>query len=226
MQILVVAATAAEVAPLSEAIRLAPSSTERVRQGRHGGHEIDLLVTGVGMVSTAAWCARTLARDRYDLALNVGLCGAFDRNLPLGSVVHVVSDRLAELGAEDGDAFLTVYELGLLGRDEPPFRDGAIVNPMPPANAALERLPRVAGITVNTVHGRDSSIAAVRQRCDPQVETMEGAAFMYACLIRGMPFAEIRAVSNVVEKRNRAAWKLDEAIGNLNAAALRIIDQT
>ena len=41
-----------------------------------------------------------------------------------------------------------------------------------------------------------------------------------------MPFAEIRAVSNVVEKRNRAAWKLDEAIGNLNAVALRIIDQT
>jgi futalosine hydrolase len=53
---------------------------------------------------------------------------------------------------------------------------------------------------------------------------MEGAAFMYACLIRGIRFAEVRAVSNIVEKRNRAAWKLGEAIDNLNAAALRIID--
>jgi futalosine hydrolase len=48
---------------------------------------------------------------------------------------------------------------------------------------------------------------------------------MYACLIRGTPFAEIRAVSNVVEKRNRVAWKLGEAIDNLNSAALRMIDQ-
>ena len=224
MQILVVAATAAEVAPLSEAIRLAPSSTERVRQGRHGGHEIDLLVTGVGMVSTAAWCARTLARDRYDLALNVGLCGAFDRNLPLGSVVHVVSDRLAELGAEDGDAFLTVYELGLLGRDEPPFRDGAIVNPMPPANAALERLPRVAGITVNTVHGRDETIADAAARFNPQVESMEGAAFMYACAVHDVPYAQIRAVSNLVERRNRAAWQIAPAVRALNATVVALLE--
>ena len=224
MQILVVAATAAEVAPLSEAIRLAPSSTERVRQGRHGGHEIDLLVTGVGMVSTAAWCARTLARDRYDLALNVGLCGAFDRNLPLGSVVHVVSDRLAELGAEDGDAFLTVYELGLLGRDEPPFRDGAIVNPMPPANTALERLPRVAGITVNTVHGRDETIADAAARFNPQVESMEGAAFMYACAVHDVPYAQIRAVSNMVERRNRAAWQIAPAVRALNATVVALLE--
>jgi futalosine hydrolase len=91
--------------------------------------------------------------------------------------------------------------------------------------AALQQLPRVRGITVNTVHGRESSIAEVRQRCEPQVETIECAAFMYCCLIRGVPFAEIRAVSNEVEKRNRAAWKLGEAIDTLNGTALRIIDQ-
>ena len=32
---------------------------------------------------------------------------------------------------------------------------------------------------------------------------MEGAAFMYACLIQGVPFAQVRAVSNIVERRNR-----------------------
>ena len=37
---------------------------------------------------------------------------------------------------------------------------------------------------------------------------MEGAAFMYACLIAGVPFAQVRAVSNRVERRNRAAWDL------------------
>ena len=40
---------------------------------------------------------------------------------------------------------------------------------------------------------------------------MEGAAFMYACLVQGLPFAQVRAVSNVVERRNRGAWKMAEA---------------
>jgi futalosine hydrolase len=54
---------------------------------------------------------------------------------------------------------------------------------------------------------------------------MEGAAFMYACLVAGVAFAQIRAVSNVVERRNRAAWKMPDAITALNAVALEILDR-
>jgi futalosine hydrolase len=82
----------------------------------------------------------------------------------------------------------------------------------------------VSAITVNTVHGNERSIARVGERFDPQVESMEGAAFMYACRIQGVPFAQVRAVSNVVERRNRDAWKLPEAIRNLADTALKILD--
>ena len=47
---------------------------------------------------------------------------------------------------------------------------------------------------------------------------MEGAAFMHSSLIAGVPFAQVRAVSNAVERRNRGAWKLDQAIGALGAS--------
>lgn len=176
------------------------------------------------MVATAAHCSRALAQNRYDLAINIGVCGSFDRALPPGTVVHVTSDWLAELGAEDDDRFLTVHDLQLLAPDEFPFRGGALVNTAPPDVAALRRLPAVSGITVNTVHGRAASIAGVVERFHPQVESMEGAAFMYACLIASVPFAQVRAVSNVVERRNRAAWKLPEAIENLSAAAVAILE--
>jgi futalosine hydrolase len=53
---------------------------------------------------------------------------------------------------------------------------------------------------------------------------MEGAAFMCACLISHVPFAQIRAVSNIVEKRNRKAWNVREAIGNLGRCALAILE--
>jgi futalosine hydrolase len=53
---------------------------------------------------------------------------------------------------------------------------------------------------------------------------MEGAAFMSACLIHKVAFAQVRAVSNFVERRNRASWKMADAILNLNGAALRILN--
>ena len=109
--------------------------------------------------------------------------------------------------------------------DEPPFRDGAVVNHAPPVERdRLQRLPRVSGITVNTVHGREASIADVTRRFAPQVESMEGAAFMYACAIGGVPYAQVRAVSNVVERRNRAAWQIGPAVAALSAAALEILE--
>jgi futalosine hydrolase len=227
MRVLIVAATSIEIAPLRARLddgrvpaagggKVAPD--ERLIAYAFRNHDVDVLVTGVGMVATAAWTARVLADTRYDFALNLGVCGSFSQTLPLGGVVHVVSDRIAELGAEDGDRFLPIDELGL--PTDYQFTSGPI-----PDNAALRRLPAVNGITVNTVHGNEQTIDLVRRRCAPQVESMEGAAFMYACLIHQMPFAEIRAVSNVVERRNRGAWKMKEAIDNLNATALKLLDQ-
>lgn len=189
-----------------------------------GAHRIDVLTSGVGMVATATWCSRALVETPYDVALNFGVCGSFAPDLGPGVVVHVTTDRIAELGAEDGERFLTIQELGLLAADEFPYRGGALVNARPPANAALGRLRQVSGITVNTAHGEERSIAAVVERYAPQVESMEGAAFMYACLVHGVPFAQVRAVSNVVERRNRGAWKLDDAVRNLTGAAVEILD--
>ena len=210
MTILIVSATELELAPFAAELRA------------HPRHHVEILITGVGMVATAATCSRALAGRRYDLALNLGVCGSFDRALAPGAVVHVVTDRLPELGAEDGEEFLSLEDLGL-GRQ-------AVINAGPPASDALRALPAAAGITVNTVHGDDRSIARMLARIGSTaplagpVESMEGAAFMYGCQLHGVPFAQVRAVSNVVERRNRAAWKMEDAIRNLGASAIRILD--
>jgi futalosine hydrolase len=223
MKILVVAATHGEASALTH--RLGGGGiAQRLAAHRHAGHDLDILVTGVGMVATAAWCSRALTANRYDMALNFGVCGAFDPALALGTVVHVVSDRIAELGAEDGHRFLTLGELGLLEPEDLPFAREDLVNPEPPANQALAALPPVSGITVNTVHGHEPSIAVAIERFHPHVESMEGAAFMYACLIHNVRFAQVRAVSNLVERRDRARWQMVEAIQALGVAAFRIVE--
>jgi futalosine hydrolase len=225
VRILLVTATAAEIGPVVAELRPIADRGPRLTSYAGHGHDVDVLVTGVGMVATATWCSHAIARERYGLALNLGVCGSFDQTLPLGTVVHVVTDRLAELGAEDGEEFLPIQQLQLLGDNEPPFVNGRLVNHTPPAIATLDRLRGVDGITVSTVHGREQSIACVTERFSPQVESMEGAAFMYACLVHGLPFAQVRAISNVVERRNRGAWKLTEAIENLGSDALRMLGE-
>jgi futalosine hydrolase len=204
MHILVVAATELEI--------------PRVVAGSRGAHHIDVLVTGVGMVATAAQTARTLARAPFDLALNFGVCGTFDPALVPGTVVHIVRDRLAELGAEDGERFLAIEDMGL-------GQSSLIVNATPPDIAGLTELPRVSAITVNTVHGSEASITGIRARCAPDVESMEGAAFAYACGSAHVPYAQVRAVSNIVERRNREAWRMELAIRRLNEVALDILDR-
>jgi futalosine hydrolase len=227
MRVLVVAATVEEITPLGLVVRHAhherPTlSLSQLRGDRR--HDVDVLLTGVGMVAAAARTASALARTRYELALNLGLCGSFDPALPPGTVVHVVSDRLPELGAEDGDAFLTIQELGLFDDDAAPFSGGRLVNSSPPMNPVLQKLPAVHGISVSTVHGNERSIAETVRRFAPHVESMEGAGFMYACLIQNVPFAQVRSVSNVVERRDRSTWKVDEAVASLCRVATDVLD--
>ena len=102
------------------------------------------------MVATAAWCSRALAECRYDLAVNVGLCGSFDASLVPGTVVHVVSDRLAELGAEDGERFLPLDALGLEDALDPALGT-ELRNTDPPAIEAAR--PPAEGARHHRQHG-------------------------------------------------------------------------
>ena len=161
------------------------------------------LVTGVGMVATAIEVSKALFEKQYDLVVNVGIAGSFNHSIPLGSVVEVVKDQLSEIGTQDGSQFLSPAEMGL--------EVTTLVEMLPQTN-----LPVVSGITVNTVHADDKAISQIVNRLNPEVESMEGAACMLACQNAEVPCVQLRAISNYVEKRNKANWDIPLAIQNLN----------
>jgi futalosine hydrolase len=224
MHLLIVSATYMEIAPLVARLKFVSENDQRMKFYTAGPNEIDVLITGVGMVATATWTTLALNRKKYDAAINFGVCGSFDRMIEVGKVVHVLTDRIADLGAEDGDKFLSVHELNLLGENEAPFMWGQLVNQSLPNIQNILGLIGVNGITVNTAHGDDSTIQKVVKRYNPHVESMEGAAFAYACMIAKVPYAQIRCVSNFIEKRNRDNWNMALAIKNLNETAIEIIN--
>lgn len=219
MNILIVSATEFEVKPLLDYMKInsaLPGINFSANIETH--QDVKVLITGVGMVNTAYMMGR-YTNNMYDLVLNVGVCGAFDRSLELGTLVHITEDVLSELGAEDDERFLTYDELDLPG-------DYIFNSHLKSSYPQIEKLPKVKGITVNTVHGNDKSIDKVTNLFKPNVESMEGAAFLASCRNAGENYTQIRAVSNYVERRDKSKWQMLLAINNLNDYLINFIEET
>lgn len=221
MHLLIAAATSFEVTPLEEWLQ---ANCHRIGNYNYqlGNARIDLLLTGVGIPLSAYSFGKVFAKQSYDLALQAGIAGALDRKLQIGEVVQVISETFGDLGVEEADgSFTSAIELGLIDRNQPPFQQGKLTASGSPVGTAF--LKQVTGTTVNRVHGNPASIEAFRERSDAQIESMEGACFAYACLLEQQPFLQVRSISNYVERRNREAWDLPLAIGNLNKVIIDMI---
>lgn len=225
MKILLTSATSLEIKPLIQMLGEGERLNSKAVRYHYRGNKIDVLTTGVGMVATSFWLGDAFARAHYDLAINVGVCGAFDRDLKITQVVQIIQDEFPEMGAEDGENFLSLIDLDLLEEDDFPFSRGVIEHPEPMTDGPLAELTQVRAVTVNKVHGNEVTIEATQQRVQPQVESMEGAAFMYACRVGRLNFAQIRSVSNYVERRNRDNWELQGAVRTLNETLLNYLNQ-
>ncbi|MFI5451690.1 futalosine hydrolase [Pedobacter sp. UC225_61] len=195
MKLLVVAATKAELGKVFEHFNLPDKNF--VQQDK-----FDILITGVGMTATAFALGRHL-NSIYNLVVNVGIAGSFDKNIPLGSLLNINTDTFSELGAENHDEFITIDELG--------FGNNTFK-----ATYQIVDLPIAKGITVNKVHGNANSIAKIEQKFNPQTESMEGAVVFYGCNTLQIPCAQVRSISNYVEPRNKENWQMGLAIKNLN----------
>ena len=218
MKILLVYATKFELAPLLKNFNKIRSE-KNIRTFRFKNHTIDVLLTGVGMTATSFHLGKIL-NNKYKLAINTGIAGSFKKTLPPGTVVNVTSDCFSDLGAEDGNRFLTAEEMGLVAS----YKLKVASLKAKQQTAILKSLPKVKGITVNTVHGNTANIKKVVRKFNPDVESMEGASFIFACNHENISCMQIRAISNYVEKRNKKNWKMDMAIRNLNLFLHQFLD--
>jgi futalosine hydrolase len=135
----------------------------------------------------------------------------------------VVSDEFAFWGAENKGEFLSVFDLNLQSENEKPFQN-KVLSPEQ-TNFKLEHIQKVNGLTVQTVTGSATSIDLLLKTYKADVESMEGAAVFYVANQFEIPAAQIRAISNYVEPRNRDNWKIKEALDALNHAVVPLIDK-
>jgi futalosine hydrolase len=222
MKILIVSASNTEIKEIRDKLTFMNKPTPTLSAYKFGKLRIDLLITGYGSVFTAYYLTRTLHSNSYDLIINAGVAGSFDYFLEQGFVVNVIRDQFADLGFEDKNGFYTLGEKEMINEDSFPFT-GEIMHSL--GNFEIEEVDSlipVKAITVNTIHGSQEKIQRLKSKYKAEIETMDGAAFFYVCLMEKVPFLQIRSISNFVEIPRVENWYLPLALNNLTKSLMDI----
>ncbi|MGQ5263363.1 futalosine hydrolase [Micromonospora sp. ZYX-F-536] len=202
-----------------------PAEADAIRAGLTDA-TVTVAPVGVGPAVAGAATARLLALAEaagrpYRAVVSAGVAGGFAGQAAVGDTVVGTASIAADLGAESPDGFIPIDELGM----PPALLGGGSVVPADPRLVATLRaaLPRATSgpvLTVSTVTGTAASTEALRRRHPEAVaEAMEGYGVAVAAAQAGVPFAELRTISNPIGPRDRDAWRLREALTALTTAA-------
>ncbi|WP_036270553.1 futalosine hydrolase [Meiothermus rufus] len=181
------------------------------------------LESGIGKVNTAATLAAFAQGRRLKQVLLFGVGGAYPSSgLAIGDAALAEREIQADLGVREGG----MKGLGFpsLVIDQHPYHNSF---PLDPAftNELKQRLglPGKVFLTQDTVSETPGEALALSRRWKADLENMEGAAFAQTCLWLGLVGAELRVVSNLAGIRDKAQWRIRQAIEVLESHILRIL---
>jgi futalosine hydrolase len=203
------------------AVHVGPYRGLAVESGPDG--ELHAFHAGVGPTAAAATTTTLLALGpAYDLVVSAGVAGGFRDRATVGDLILATQVVAADQGAITDDGFRTLRDMGLPGnggyaidssRVEPRLRGGPY------------RLLLGTVLTLSAMTGTETRAAELADRYpDAVAEAMEGYGVLEArqrlLWLRGpdAAFAEIRAISNVIGRRDRSNWDLPAAFDVLASA--------
>ena len=213
MTCLIVSATSIEIAPFMKAI-----------MDKHISKNIpdmDVLISGIGLTATTYALTKYLHIKRPDYIIQAGVAGCFDLSIPLGTVVAVKNETIADQSVMELKTLKTLFDLKLLPEEQAPFKKGKLPN-----DTILLKLfkgKKVNGISVNEITTDKKRVKIYEQQFNPIVESMEGAALHYVARMENIPFIQLRAMSNYIAERNKKKWNMKEAVSNLNEELMKLL---
>ena len=217
MRVIISAATNGEWMPSFQKIN--PAYAGNNKRFSVGFHE-----SGIGMLASSVSLMKMFTQETPSLIIQIGIAGCFDKKIPLGKVFAVKDDFVGDIGVMENKVWKDLYDLKLDKPNDPPYEKKSLPNPWLQQYNLL-KLPTKKAVTVNTISSEKSKIDLYSGRYKATLESMEGAALHYIGRDLHAPFIQLRAVSNYVGERNKAKWKMQEAIYNLNETLLQFLDE-
>ena len=171
-------------------------------------------ILGMGILNFATNLTYLLASVKQQKiqisgVLILGVCGAYpDRGINVLDVVRVDSECVGDMGYQEKDGTFS------------PFPSSVRATAVEHAPVHLQKLKSAVGLTVNCCTGTEELGRMRAKMFDADIENMEGAAGIAACMAHNTPVFEIRAVSNMATTRDRASWKFNEALAALKKCVM------
>lgn len=179
-------------------------------------HSVEFLITGFGVTAMTYSLTKHLCKNSYDLIINVGIAGDLKNKFEIGQIVFVTKDTFGDIGSNMNGEFLTQFDKKWIDENEFPFKN-KFLNSNFTQQQLFSKLPKVTGITVNTISNNTEILTTRRTKFNADIETMEGAAFMYVCLNENIEFIQIRAISNQMIENEIFKLDFEKSIPKLNS---------
>src|SRR4030095_1307146 len=103
MNILLIAATAKEIEPFFEYYR----TTKRAQN-------IDILITSIGLTAATYHLLKQINLKKPEIIIQAGVAGCFDEKIPLGEVVVIKKEAIADQSVIELNKLKTTFDLELL----------------------------------------------------------------------------------------------------------------
>ena len=217
---LLVTATGLEAAPLKRALPWTPQPFALGELFALPDRNLYLAHLGVAKVNTAAGLALAVSTLKPERVVQFGIAGAFaGAGLRPCQVAVATQETHMDTGVQLENEWHDMAALGF------PLRPGHF-NTFGTDADLTRTLADLTGATPSpfgtseTVTGSFSRAKQLFRRFGVSTESMEGAAAAQVCTALGVPFAELRGVSNVVGERDKANWRLRGAVEATNEAVL------
>jgi futalosine hydrolase len=195
---------------------------------------VSVVLSGIGAVNTAYALTQYLAtQPRPSLVIQTGIAGAYvPAGVAVGSVVLADTEIYGDLGVMTTSGWRPAEEIGIpiveARGTHPPRFNYFPLDPDLVARASAVGGSRIARtgpfLTLSQVTGVRTLGDELHERFGALCESMEGAAAAHVCALHDVPFLEVRGISNLIEDRNRPAWRIKEAAEAAQTVALRLAE--
>jgi futalosine hydrolase len=226
-----------EASLLLERTRSAVSSviaSKTIVEGELAGRKAVICVGGMGKVNAAHAATLMILRTRPEAVIVFGIGGAYSSS---GAAIGDVAVAREEIAGDEGvltdEGFKDTQYIGI-----PLLKTSAsgIYNTYPASEPLLKRsLQVLAGasgigtvhvgpfVTLSTCTGTIERARELEHRYHALCENMEGAAAAHVAMSHGVPWLEVRGISNIVEKRDLVKWDVPKAARAVQQAVTQIL---
>ena len=232
-------AVRAEVEQILAAVTVSETKTvgsKSIFTGTLTGQHVTVCIGGMGKVN-AAHAATLLAQHKPEALVIFGVSGAYPSSgAKIGDIALAKEEIFGDEGVLTPDGFKDTEFIGI------PLVKSAtsvIYNTYPAAEAPLQhaiktlvaRQQAVARdvhigtfVTLSTCTGTSERAIELEDRYHGLCENMEGAAAAQIAELYGVPWLEIRGISNIVEDRDLRKWDIPRATLAAQQAVRLIIE--